>query len=125
MPGPQVEIIHSAYKNKGKSVELVTTSGIVHHGQCLIIHEMSANRENTKYQVQVILMDHKDSTWKQTFFAIERVRFIKPRPKYEYGEDNDYVHIHMETLPGKYHTVEGQSIYRKSKLSHTGATYHH
>ena len=29
----------------------------------------------------------------------------------EYGEDNDYVHIHTETLPGKYDTTEGQSIY--------------
>ena len=28
-----------------------------------------------------------------------------------YCEDNDYVHIDTETLPGKYDTTEGQSIY--------------
>ena len=148
MPQWQLQIIASAYKNKGKMVELITSHGIVHQGQCLGIYEMHTQKENTKYQIQVILMDHKDSTYKQTMFAIEKVRSIKLRPKHEhlrkqlqnsfnkkveiiyedengvkiikgivhkitdeFGEDNDYVHIHTETLPDKYDTVEGQTIY--------------
>ena len=148
MEASQIRIINLAYQNKGKTVELVTNTGIVYHGQCLGIYEIPTEDKKPRCQVQIILLDRTDSTWKQSFFAIEKVRYVKKRPKYEllqkqlqnclrrqveiiyedetrakvikgivheltdeYREDNDYIHIHTETLPGKYDTTEGQSIY--------------
>ena len=85
MPQSQVNIIYSAYRLKDESVELVTNNGIVYQGQCLGIFEMTTSADrNAKYQIHVILMDHQDSTWKQSTFPVEKVRYVKTRPKNEY-----------------------------------------
>ena len=84
-PAWQIRIINTAYKLKDKMVELVTDQGIVHHGQCLGIYELSReNKEDTEYKVQIIMMDHQDSTWKQSLFPVEKVRYIKERPKHDF-----------------------------------------